>query len=92
MRTSNKCIKCGSLAIGHLPRIYEEGGRNEALQTSTLGFIGTTKRGAGPLEVFVCTACGYFETYVKDPGNVPFEKIRDFRWVNDPNAQRGTYR
>ena len=48
--------------------------------------------GAGMLEAFVCTECGYLETYVKDPTTVPFEKLRGFSWLNEPNAQRGTFR
>jgi hypothetical protein len=93
MRTSNKCIKCGSLAIGHLERLYElTGDRKAGLPTSMLGVLGSTRQGAGPLEAYVCTECGYFETYVKAPATVPFHQLRGFRWVNEPNPQRGTFR
>ena len=57
-----------------------------------LGVLGNTRQGVGVLEAFVCTDCGYVETYVKDPSTVSFEQIRGFTWVNEPNAQRGTFR
>lgn len=93
MRTSNKCIKCGSLAIGHVERRFDNtGDRKVGFTSAVLGVIGTTVQGVGVLEAFVCTECGYLETYVKDLAMVPFEQIRGFRWVNEPNAQRGGFR
>ena len=32
------------------------------------------------VEAFVCTECGHFEEYVKDAGNVPWDKLPHFRW------------
>jgi hypothetical protein len=32
------------------------------------------------IEAFVCADCGYFEEYVKDTGNVPWDKLPHFRW------------
>jgi hypothetical protein len=93
MRTSSKCIKCGSLAIGHLSRRFDHTAeRGAELKTATLGVIGTTRQGSGILESFVCTECGYLETYVADPSTVRFDQLRGFRWVNEPNAQQGTFR
>ena len=93
MRTSGKCIKCGSLAIGHLSRLFDETGeRGAKFSTAMLGVDGTTRQGAGPLEACVCTECGYVETYVTEPAAVSFEKLQGFRWVNEPNARRGTFR
>jgi hypothetical protein len=37
-----------------------------------------------PMEAYVCTSCGYIESYVKDPDKVPFEKLKHFSWVNPP--------
>jgi len=93
MRTSDKCIKCGSLAIGHLSRLLDDTGeRGATFATAVLGVDATTRHAAGPLEAYVCTACGYLETYVKDPPSVPFAKLRGFRWVNDPDVRRGPFR
>ena len=94
MRTSNKCIKCGSLAIGHIDRLFDQTGarRSESIPSKVLGLLGTTRQGVGVLEAFVCTECGYVETYVKDPSNVTFASIRGFRWVNEPNAGNGPFR
>lgn len=89
MRGSTHCIKCGSAAIGHVSRVLDDTGQRGVKATAMLGVDDTTGHGAGPLEAFVCTACGYLETYVKNPATVPFEKLRGFRWVNDPNAARG---
>lgn len=88
MRTSGKCIKCGSLAIGHLSRLFDDAGAT----TSMLGVDIATRQGAGPLEAVVCTECGYLETYVKEPTAVRFDKLRGFTWVNEPNPRRGTFR
>jgi hypothetical protein len=93
MRRSNKCTKCGSLAIGHLSRRFDDRGeRGGQLTGAMLGIDGTTRHGAGPLEAFVCTECGYLETYVIDPATVPFASLQGFRWINEPNARRGGFR
>jgi hypothetical protein len=93
MRTSNKCTKCGSLAIGHVSRRYERPGyRDDDLPTQMLGVLGSRRIGVGPLEAYVCTECGYVETYVIAPATVQFEQIRGFRWVNEPDPQRGPFR
>ena len=52
------------------------------VQRATPGFFGSAERLglAGELEAYVCTSCGHYETYVKDPEKVPFEKMRGFEW------------
>lgn len=93
MRASNKCIKCGSLAIGHVARRYDEtNDRKEGFTTQVLGVLGNRRIGVGPLEAYVCTDCGYVETYVIAPATVQFEQIRGFSWVNEPDPQRGPFR
>ncbi len=94
MRTSGKCTKCGSLAIGHLSRLVDDTGERGGARfaTALLGIDTTIAQGAGPLEAYVCTECGYLETYVRAPATVPFEKLQGFRWVNDPNPRRGPFR
>jgi hypothetical protein len=81
------------LAVGHLTRRFDDRGeRGGNLTTAMLGIDGTTRQSVGPLEAIVCTECGYLETYVTDPTTVPFEKLLGFRWVNEPNPRRGTFR
>ncbi len=93
MRNSNKCIKCGSLAIGHVARRVDDNGDHKVtLNTMTLGVLGQRRVGVGPLEAYVCTECGYMETYVIAPQAVSFEQVRGFRWLNEPNAERGPFR
>ncbi|HSR48184.1 MAG TPA: hypothetical protein VLL77_09400 [Anaerolineales bacterium] len=36
----------------------------------------------GNLEAYLCTNCGLFETYVKDPSSVPYESIIGITWQN----------
>lgn len=90
---SAKCIKCGSLAIGHLEQRYDETGKPLANFTpAVLGVDATTWQGIGLLEAYVCTDCGYLETYLKDPSATPFDKLKGFRWVNEPAPRRGAFR
>jgi hypothetical protein len=51
----------------------------------TPGLFGSAERLglAGPLEAYVCTECGYYETYVKSPEQVPFQRMRGFTWLCD---------
>ena len=44
----------------------------------------------GLLEAYVCTDCGYLETYVKNPGNLSFSSLKGFRLLNPP--PEGPYR
>lgn len=53
------------------------------VQREVPGFFGSAERLglAGPLEAYVCTDCGLYETYVKDPSSTPFSRMRGFSWV-----------
>lgn len=46
----------------------------------------------GRLEAYVCTDCGYHETYVASPATVRWDKLVGFAWVNDPGEPEGPYR
>ena len=49
--------------------------------------------GVGALAAFVCTECGYFESYVRNPARVPWNDMKGFHWVNaKPEAKKGPYR
>jgi predicted nucleic-acid-binding Zn-ribbon protein len=43
-------------------------------------------------ETYVCTECGYQETYVQNLASVAFDRIVGFRWVNEPPPAGGAYR
>jgi len=102
MKSSKQCPKCHSLRIGYLENAYE---LCEALSSSGVPFakvsIGILEAGepgakreipSGRVESFVCTECGYFETYVKDPLSVPFEHLKGFHWINPEDTGSGPYR
>ena len=46
----------------------------------------------GPLEAYVCTDCGYHETYVVEPRNVEWAKLVGFSWVNSDAPSSGPFR
>lgn len=101
---NGKCPKCGSGKIGHLAELNDEIGGYEPV-FETLGvrieppnkykwWMGPEYRGEvhreGALEAYVCTSCGFLETYVRDPRSVPFESLIGFTWVGA--GEGGPYR
>ncbi|MGE0401844.1 MAG: hypothetical protein AB7T06_34395 [Kofleriaceae bacterium] len=46
----------------------------------------------GQLEAYVCTECGYHETYVRDPRSVPWHDLQGFTWVNSEPPEDGPFR
>ncbi|GEM_PF-3259855 len=46
----------------------------------------------GQLEAFVCTECGYHETYVREPKTVPWNDLQGFTWVNPDPVADGPFR
>ena len=44
------------------------------------------------LEAYVCSRCGYYETYVKDPAAVNFDKVVGLHWLNETSGTEGPYR
>jgi hypothetical protein len=92
------CPKCASDRVGHLATVndYSDAARRLSLpQPRTLAVASETAQGwlgesqkeslAAEVEAYVCTVCGYFEEYVKNPDNVVWDKLLGFRWVNAPS-------
>lgn len=46
----------------------------------------------GPLEAYVCTECGYYETYVKELDEIEWDKLVGFSWINSKPPQGGPFR
>jgi hypothetical protein len=46
----------------------------------------------GRLETYLCTECGFYETYVADVKKVEFEKLHGFVWVNPGTEPEGPFR
>jgi predicted Zn-ribbon and HTH transcriptional regulator len=46
----------------------------------------------GQLEAYVCTECGFHETYVREPKTVPWHDLQGFTWVNPDPIADGPFR
>lgn len=85
MKTSKQCPKCGSRRLGHLENLLDqEGERDTKLKIGKVTenlYNFKVKTTAGEIEAYVCAACGYYETYVKDPKSVPWDDMLGFSWL-----------
>jgi predicted nucleic-acid-binding Zn-ribbon protein len=99
MKSSKQCPKCHSLDIGVLEVAALPHG------TEVLDFrpqpVGVIRRRSWPVSVFVpvgrleawiCTECGYYETYIKEPSSISFEELHGFRWGSQSPKNKGPYR
>jgi len=75
------CPKCNGVAIGHLPVLvdWDRGAHKRRLAKGKIGRMSAY----GEVEAYVCTECGYFEEFVRDPKSVPWTNMDGFTWVND---------
>jgi predicted nucleic-acid-binding Zn-ribbon protein len=85
MKQSWQCTKCRGRRVGYLGTVADSGPRGlhsrkigEAVSGAVLGM--RVLKSAGEIEAFVCTDCGYFEEYVKDPGSIDWNSMNGFRW------------
>jgi hypothetical protein len=97
MKASKQCPKCHSLKVGYLEYVADRG--RETYQESIVGLtvphrnrLLKTAEPIGTLEAYLCADCGFYETYVRDPGSVPFDSIEGFHWLNDPTSTGQPYR
>jgi predicted nucleic-acid-binding Zn-ribbon protein len=89
MRKNFTCPKCESKAVGHISRVDGQG-RSVAISVENKTFL--PKQFSAPVEAYVCTSCGFFEEYVKDPGAVEWNKLTDFRWCRPSEQEDGPFR
>ena len=97
MKNTGVCPKCNSQKIGYLENIIQRTeaimesrsliGHCSAplgIERSELGgFIKVIKEGpVGKLEAYICSSCGFYETYIKDPSSIQYETIIGFKWIN----------
>ncbi len=86
MKKSGRCVKCGSAQVGRFEYVADESdattepGKTRTLWWQTEGGFFSSKTIQAAVEAYVCTECGYFEEYVKNPSAVPWEKLTPFRW------------
>ena len=45
----------------------------------------------GKLVGYLCTTCGYYETYVEDAQGIDWDQVEGFAWLNT-SADQGPYR
>lgn len=98
MKKSKQCPKCDSLRVGYLENMPDKIGCQREPR-----FAGTAQKHdhrwhersysfVGELEGYVCTDCGYVETYVKSPETVKFADLDGFVWLNAEPDPRGPFR
>jgi predicted nucleic-acid-binding Zn-ribbon protein len=87
MKKTWKCPKCDSQRVGYLEEVLDEQDPTRRDHARKVGmasagsFLGLQAFSAhGRMEAFVCTDCGYFEEYVKDPHSVRWNDLQGFRW------------
>lgn len=85
MKQTWQCPKCQSQRVGYLETLPDQRDGQDRPRsigsaiTSRLGPFGVGSE-VGVVEAFVCTECGYFEEYVKDPAAIPWDSVTGFRW------------
>ena len=97
MKRTERCPKCDSskICVVDVPSGCEVVGffmHQPVGMAVEERFLGSSYVPVGQLESWVCTECGYLETYVKSPSTVPFEQIAGVRWVDPPAPEEGPYR
>ena len=89
MKRTWQCPKCQSSAVGYFEKVMDKGAVThkprvrEIAQTRAAGAFASSTS-AGQVEAFICTACGYFEEYVKNPEQIPWDTLEGFRWCSHP--------
>lgn len=87
MKMTWQCPKCSSLRIGYFDQLPDQ---DDAVRERALGappHAGYPRElwsRLAPVEAFVCADCGYFEEYVRNVAQVPWEKLKNFRWCRPP--------
>lgn len=71
MKTTKRCVKCGSRRLFYSPCIMDRGSGNVALCLAIGRADAISGRELGTFEVFACKRCGYSELYVREPKELP---------------------
>jgi predicted nucleic-acid-binding Zn-ribbon protein len=104
MKQTKQCPKCRSLRVGFLERQYERSGEYDSDYERPAVLVEETRRAFwsgkeklvtgrfGSLEAYICTECGYHETYVVDPQNIPWDRVAGFHFLHAEVDGEGPYR
>jgi predicted nucleic-acid-binding Zn-ribbon protein len=96
MKVSRQCPKCESRKIGYIN--YQPDASGTFMRWRVIAQVrkpeafGTRWPRLGELEAYVCTECGYYESYVKDPASTPWDQLSGFRLINPDGPPDGPYR
>jgi len=85
MKKTWQCPKCGSDRVGYLEKPVGDGGDYGVRKVGRVPAMMGTVKSVGEMEAFVCTSCGYFEEYVKEPASIQWSELEDFRWCRPPS-------
>ena len=97
LRKDYRCPKCDGIRVGHIERVHGVA-RGEARAIGLrppqtyMGLEVMSVTAVARTEAFVCTECGYFEEYVKEPEKVPWDEIEGFTWCRGEPPESGPYR
>ncbi len=95
MKKSKQCPKCDSRKVGYINHQPEaDPGRWRIVAHIRARQFG---EGSGPklspvLEAYVCTRCGFYESYVRAPEATPWAELSGFRMLNATPDSDGPYR
>ncbi len=96
MRQSKQCPKCQSHKVGYIN--YQPEGDGISLRWRVIASVrepatfGPGRSRVGELEAYVCTECGYYESYVRSPDKVKWDQLSGFRMLNPDPDPEGPYR
>jgi hypothetical protein len=95
MKRSKQCPKCESRKVGYINYQPESDGssfRWRVIATVREQLAYGSRPRVGELEAYVCTECGYYESYVRKPDVIPWENLSGFRMLNPDPDPDGPYR
>ena len=99
MKKTGVCPKCNSNKIGYLENVIQRTEADIGSQavrghcpaplgierSGSEGFLKVIKVGpVGMLEAYICSSCGFYETYIKEPSSVSYDSIIGFKWISPP--------
>lgn len=97
MKQTGICPKCESQKIGYLENVIQRTKADIGTQfvighcpaplgiekSESGGLIKVIKEGpVGKLEAYLCCSCGFYETYIKEPSSIEYERIIGFKLIN----------
>lgn len=90
IKAKRRCPSCHGSKIGYLEDVRDSSVDRLVVGRSRRGLL---RQNIGTIEAYVCTECGYYQPFVKDPASVAFDEVEGFRWLEQPGrVKQGPYR